>query len=129
TAGMARAAGGHVVARTTTDPGYGWVLVGSGMLTIAFQATIFFAMALLLVAIPDDTGWSRSTTGMALATLTLGSGIWAPAVGGSIQRWGPRKTMFAGGLLTGAGMAALGLAQSPEEIAVAILVLISPGTS
>lgn len=112
-----------------SDPRYGWVLVGGGMLTIAFQATIFFAMALLLVAIPDDTGWSRATTGAVLASLTLGSGVWAPVVGAAIQRWGPRATMFAGGLVTAAGMAGLALARSPEEIAVAILVLISPGTS
>ena len=114
---------------SAADPRYGWVLVGGGMLTIAFQATIFFAMALLLVAIPDDTGWSRAATGAALASLTLGSGVWAPVVGAAIQRWGPRVTMFAGGLLCGAGLAGLGLARSPEEIALAILILISPGTS
>ena len=118
-----------MVTHPATDPRYGWVLVGGGMVTIAFQATIFFAMALLLVAIPEDTGWSRSTTGAALALLTLGSGIWAPVVGSAIQYWGPRKTMFVGGLVTGAGMAALGLARSPEEIALAILLLVSPGTS
>jgi sugar phosphate permease len=112
-----------------TDPRYGWVLVAGGMLSIAFQATIFFAMALLLVAIPDDTGWSRATTGAALASLTLGSGAWAPVVGAAIQRWGPGATMFASGLVTAAGMAALGLARSPEELAVAILLLISPGTT
>ena len=99
------------------------------MLTIAFQAAIFFAMALLLVAIPDDTGWSRATTGAALASLTLGSGLWAPVAGAAIQRWGPRVTMFLGGLATAGGMAGLGLARSPEEIALAILLLISPGTS
>jgi len=112
-----------------TDPRYGWVLVGGGMLTIAFQATIFFAMALLLVAIPDDTGWSRAATGAALASLTLGSGLWAPVVGAAIQHFGPRKTMFVSGLVTAAGLAALGLARSPEEIALAILLLISPGSS
>jgi sugar phosphate permease len=112
-----------------TDPRYGWVLVAGGMLSIAFQATIFFAMALLLVAIPDDTGWSRATTGAALASLTLGSGVWAPVVGAAIQRWGPRATMFVSGLVTAAGMVALGLARGPEEIAIAILLLISPGTN
>ena len=118
-----------MVSHAATDPRYGWVLVAGGMLSIAFQATIFFAMALLLVAIPDDTGWSRATTGAALASLTLGSGVWAPVVGAAIQRWGPRATMFASGLVTAAGLGALGLARSPEEIAVAILLLISPGTT
>jgi sugar phosphate permease len=112
-----------------TDPSYGWVLVAGGMLSIAFQATVFFAMALLLVAIPDDTGWSRATTGAALASLTLGSGVWAPVVGAAIQRRGPRATMFSSGLVTAAGLAALGLARGPEEVAVAILLLISPGTT
>lgn len=114
---------------SATDPRYGWVLVAGGMLSIAFQATIFFAMALLLVAIPDDTGWSRATTGAALASLVLGSGAWAPVVGAAIQRWGPRATMFVSGLVTAAGLAATGLARSPEELAVAILLLISPGST
>jgi predicted MFS family arabinose efflux permease len=114
---------------SATDPRYGWVLVAGGVLSMAFQATIFFVMALLLVAIPDDTGWSRASTGAALASLVLGSGAWAPVVGAAIQRWGPRPTMFVSGLVTAVGLAALGLARSPEELAAAILLLISPGST
>jgi predicted MFS family arabinose efflux permease len=113
----------------TTDPRYGWVLVAGGMLSIAFQATIFFMMALLLVAIPDDTGWSRASTGAALALLVLGSGAWAPVIGAALQHWGPKTTMFVSALVTAAGLAALGLARSPEELAAVILLLIAPGST
>jgi predicted MFS family arabinose efflux permease len=105
------------------------VLVVGGMLSIAMQAAIFHMMGLLLVAIPEDTGWSRSTTSLALSALVLGSGFWAPAIGGLLQRWGPRPTMVVGGLTTAAGLVALGLARSPEELAVAIVLLISPGSN
>jgi nitrate/nitrite transporter NarK len=112
-----------------TDPGYGWVLVAGGMLSIAFQAAIFFAMALLLVAVPEDTGWSRAATGAALASLVLGSGLWAPVVGAAIQRWGARRTMFLSSIVTAGGLAGLALARSPEELAAVILLLISPGST
>jgi OFA family oxalate/formate antiporter-like MFS transporter len=118
-----------VASHRSKDPRYGWVLVAGGMVSIGFQAAIFFATALLLVAIPDDTGWSRASTAAALSSLVLGSGAWSPIVGALLQRWGPRRVMFASGLVTAAGLVALSLARSPEELAAAMLLLISPGTT
>ena len=52
---------------TQTDPRYGWVLVAGGMLSIAFQATIFFAVegdaVVVLTVLPtsrDPAEWQRS---------------------------------------------------------------------
>ena len=86
-------------------------------------------MALLLVAIPDDTGWSRATTGAALASLVLGSGAWAPVVGGRSSAGARADDVRERARHTAAGLVALGLARSPEELALAILLLISPGST
>src|SRR5919199_1109973 len=94
-----RALTGHHLA----DPRYGWVLVAGGLVSTGFQAAIFFAMALLLAAIPEDTGWSRAATAAALSTLVLGSGLWSPVVGALLQRWGARRTMPASAVVLAAG--------------------------
>jgi nitrate/nitrite transporter NarK len=111
------------------DPRYGWVLVAGGVFSIALQAAVYFSIGLLIIAIPEDTGWSRTAVATALSSLVLGSGVWAPPVGALLQRWGPRRTMIVGALFSSAGFAALSLARSPEDLAQAMFLLVSPGST
>lgn len=112
-----------------TDQRYGWLLVGVGMLSIGFQAALFFASGVLLVAIPEETGWSRTATATALSSLVIGNGIASPFVGTLLQRWGPRVVMVGGSFLFGIGLFAMSLTRSPEELAVVMLTLISGGST
>jgi nitrate/nitrite transporter NarK len=123
-----RAEQAAVPGQRSTEPRYGWVLVAGGLVSIGFQSAIFFSNALLLVAIPDESGWSRAATAAALSMLVLGSGAWAPVVGTLLQRWGPRRGMPAFALVQAAGFTAFSLARSPEELAAAMLLLVSPGS-
>src|SRR3954465_10270505 len=113
--------------RRSADSRHGWTLVGSGLLSIGFTSAIFHTGSLLLVVVPDEAGWSRAAPSTALASLTLGSGAWAPLVGLAIQRWGARRAMAISSLVLAAGLTALSLSRSPEELGAALLLLISPG--
>jgi nitrate/nitrite transporter NarK len=111
------------------DPRYGWVLVAGGVFSIALQAAVYFSIGLLIIAMPDDTGWSRTAIATALSSLVLGSGLWAPPVGALLQRWGPRRTMIVGALCSAAGFTGLSLARRPEDLALAMFLLVSPGST
>jgi predicted MFS family arabinose efflux permease len=111
----------------SADSRYGWMLVGSGLLSIGFTSAVFHTGSLLLVVVPDDAGWSRAATSTALASLTLGSGVWAPVVGTAIQRWGAQRAMTTSSLVLAAGLTALSLARNPEEMGLALLLLVAPG--
>lgn len=106
---------------------YGWVLAGLGAVSIGFEAGIFLANALFLVVIADDTGWPRTTISGAISLFVLGNAIWSPVVGWLIQRHGARRTMSVGAVVLAAALTVLSLARSPVEMALVMLLLLSPG--
>lgn len=114
-------------AERLAEPRYGWVLAGLGALSIGFEAGIYLANSLFLVAIADDTGWPRATISGAISLFVLGNAAWSPIVGWLIQRYGARRTMPAGAVVLAAALIALSLARNPVELALAMLLLLPPG--
>ena len=88
---------------------YGWLVLGMGALG-AFAATSVAGVVLggIQNFIVDDTGWKRSTIGLAAATGVWGSGVVAPFLGRMADRYGPRLLMPLGTLLLGISLFALG---------------------
>ncbi len=62
--------------------------------------------------IVEETGWKRSTIGLAAAYGVWGSGLSAPVLGRLADRYGPRLLMPLGTLLLGVGLVVVGGAQS-----------------
>lgn len=60
----------------------------------------------------EETGWKRSTIGLAAACGVWGSGLSAPVLGRLADRYGPRLLMPLGTLLLGVGLIVVGGAQS-----------------
>ena len=56
----------------------------------------------------EDTGWSRSTIGFAVAAGVLGSGLLAPFVGRLADRYSPRLLMSVGTIVLGITLVSLG---------------------
>lgn len=110
------------------DPAYGWVLVGAGALSMAYQAGLVGGRAVFVAAIPDADGWSRASASAAVSALSLGSGLWAPLVGHAVQQWGARRTMSVAALVLGAGLVVASLARGPLELGLVLLVLVAPGS-
>lgn len=114
-------------AERPAEPRYGWVLAGVGALSIGFEAGIYLANSLFLVAIADDTGWPRATVSGAISLFVLGNAAWSPIVGGLIQRYGARRAMPVAASVLAAALTALSFARSPVELALAMLLLLPPG--
>ena len=92
---------------------YGWLVLGVCALG-AFAATSVAGVVLggiqgLIVA---DTGWKRSTVGLAAAVGVWGSGLSAPWLGRLADRYGPRLLMPLGTLVLGLFLLALGVTHS-----------------
>jgi predicted MFS family arabinose efflux permease len=118
---------GRVSRRGAAEPRYGWVVVAVGALSIGLQSGIHHAGALFLVAISEETGWSRVATAAAISSAVLGNGAWAPVVGALIQRWGPRRAIPLAALVASAGLAVLSVARGPLDLSIAFLLLVAPG--
>jgi sugar phosphate permease len=92
---------------------YGWLVLGVCALG-AFVATSIAGVVLggIQGLIVEDTGWKRSTVGLAAAVGVWGSGLVAPWLGQLADRYGPRLLMPLGTLLLGLSLLALGGAHS-----------------
>ncbi len=92
---------------------YGWLVLGVGALG-AFAATSVAGVVLggIQGFIIEDTGWKRSTIGLAAAAGVWGSGLAAPLLGYFADRYGPRRLMPLGTLFLGIALFALGGAHS-----------------
>ena len=88
---------------------YGWLVLGlSG--AGAFVATAIAGVVLGGVQsyIVDDTGWSRTSIGLAAGVGVWMSGLFAPFAGRLADRYGPRWLMPTGVIVLGLSMLAIG---------------------
>ena len=92
---------------------YGWLVLGVCAMG-AFAATSIAGVVLggIQGLIVEDTGWKRSTVGLAAAVGVWGSGLLAPWLGQWADRYGPRLLMPLGTLVLGLFLLALGVAHS-----------------
>jgi sugar phosphate permease len=99
--------------RPSTPFFYGWLILGMCALG-AFAATSIAGVVLggIQGLIVEDTGWKRSTIGLAAAVGVWGSGLSAPWLGQLADRYGPRLLMPLGTLLLGLCLLVLGSSQS-----------------
>jgi sugar phosphate permease len=83
---------------------YGWVIVGTALVSMAFWFGIRSSFSIFYVALLEDFQWSRAESAgvqsMALITYTA----LAPIVGGLIDRFGPRRVIGPGILVLTVGL-------------------------
>ena len=79
---------------------YGWVVLGMFVLagSLAAASSQPF-MAVMLVPITEEFGWSRTEATTAISAGTIGTGFVSPFIGRLADRYGPRFLVPAGGLL------------------------------
>jgi MFS family permease len=75
--------------------------------------TLFYGITLLGARIEAETGWSSFTVYGGFSIAMLVSGLAAPLVGRTIDRFGGREIMAAGSVIGGLGYVILAFAQSP----------------
>ncbi len=86
-------------------PFYGWHIVAASFL-ISFYVVgvVFYGFTTIFRPIVEEFGWSYAQVSLAASLRGVESGLLAPVVGIVIDRWGPRRIVFIGGLLTALGL-------------------------
>jgi MFS family permease len=80
---------------------YGWIVVAACFLVIAPVMPLMLpAFGIFQVPILDEFHWDRGDFAIALSIHLVFSGLAAPVAGGLIDRFGPRRVMPIGALMT-----------------------------
>ena len=90
---------------------YSWVIVGVLATVQVFGSSIFMIAGIMVPPLTDPEGgfrWGIGTLSVAIALYYVFSAIFAPITGHLGDRFGARPMMFAGAVLYGVGMVALG---------------------
>jgi MFS family permease len=83
---------------------YGWVIVGLGMLSMAYWFGLRTTFSVFFVALIDEFHWGRADAAAALSIAAVAYTVMAPIVGILVDRIGPRRVMLPGIVLTGLGL-------------------------
>ena len=108
---------------------YGWWIVGAGFLIAVYiGGFIHFGFTAVFEPIASDFGWSYAQVSFAASLRGLEMGLLAPIVGLLMDRWGPRRLVFAGAAIIGLGLLLLSRMNSLATFYGAFI-LIAVGTS
>ena len=103
---------------------YGWYIVGASVGLNFYLSIIFFqGFQVFFLPITEEFGWSRAMTSGAFSLRQLESGLLAPAIGFSVDRWGPRKVILLGVVAGGVGMIMMSATSGLWTFYVAFLVI------
>ena len=83
----------------------GWLVVGSfGLVIVMIGTAFFYGFGTIFTPIVKEFGWSNASTALAFSLRSEVGGIAAPFVGVLIDRFGPRRSLFAGVIVASLGM-------------------------
>ncbi len=83
---------------------YGWVIVAACLLIILYTSGVAnFGFTAFFEPIAEEFGWGYAQISLAASLRGLEMGLLAPFMGFMVDRWGPRKLIFGGGICVGIG--------------------------
>ena len=84
---------------------YGWWLVGASVLIAMYMAAVvFYGFTAFIEPMADELGWSYTKISLGASLRGLEGGLLAPLFGILIDRWGPRRLIFLGGIIMALGL-------------------------
>ena len=108
---------------------YGWIIVAVGLVSMAFWYGIRSSFSIFYVALLEVFPWNRGESAgvqsLALITYT----VFAPTVGGLIDRFGPRRVIIPGILILSFGLILCGSIQTLAQFYVFYGVIAGVGVS
>ena len=92
------------VSRRTRGMFYGWIMAGVGALVMALgEVPLFHGMPIWSPVLRNTFGWTAGQISLALALTRAEGGLMGPVEGLLIQKLGPRRMVFIGMVIAGAG--------------------------
>ena len=92
---------------------YGWWIVAASFLTALYVGgVVFYGFTAFFEPIANEMGWSYTQISLAASLRGLEIGLLSPFVGILADRWGPRRLIFGGVLITVAGLLLLSATKS-----------------
>ena len=84
---------------------YGWWIVGATVVVgLYVGGIVVYGFTAIFDPIVKEFGWSYAAVSFAASLRGAESGLLEPVVGRLVDRWGPRRLIFTGGLFTAAGL-------------------------
>jgi len=84
---------------------YGWYIVGACcLISFYFSGTLHLGFTAAFEPIADEFGWSYTEVSLAASLRGFEMGLFVPVVGMLMDRWGPRRLVFTGSILSGLGL-------------------------
>ena len=81
---------------------YGWWVLAASVVSVALAAGLsFWSFGLYIEPLEQEFGWSRWSISGGFSFGLLAAGLASPLIGRSIDRYGPRRVILLGALLTG----------------------------
>jgi len=106
------------------QPFYGWWIVGAGGVVQWYTSAVFWrGFQAFVPSILTTFGWSHGATATAISLQRSESGMISPFVGVLLDKYGPRKAMAFGVLVTGGGFIYMSQMQSLWQFYLAIALL------
>lgn len=84
---------------------YGWWIVSASfVIALYVGGVVFYGFTAIFEPIAHELGWSYTQISLAASLRGLELGLLAPLSGILVDRWGPRRLIFSGGITTAAGL-------------------------
>ena len=103
---------------------YGWVVVAVAFVTLGIATNARNVFSLLFPPLLDEFGWDRGMTAAAFSVGLVSAMLYAPLIGGAMDRFGPRLLIPFGGLVMAAGLVLTTAALEPWQFYLTIGVLV-----
>ena len=108
---------------------YGWYIVGAScLISLYVSGSIYMGFTAAFEPIANEFGWSYTQVSLAASLRGLEVGLLVPVAGMLMDRWGPRRLVFGGVILSGLGLMLLSRINSLTMF-YASFILISTGVS
>ncbi|MBE0431427.1 MAG: MFS transporter [Dehalococcoidia bacterium] len=87
---------------------YGWWIVGACFLISLYAGgVVFYGFTAIIEPLANEFGWSYAQISLAASLRGLEMGLLAPLVGILVDRWGPRRLLIGGAIVTCLGLTVL----------------------
>ncbi len=103
---------------------YGWWIVGACfIISVYIGSVIFFGFTAFIEPLVKEFGWSYTQVSFAASIRGMELGIFSPLIGFLVDRYGSRKLLFYGILITGIGILLLSFTRSLSMFYCAFIIL------